>query len=115
LKEKKKKQLEPNIGTLEFRAPEIFSDSKSQLVKYTEKIDIWAFGMILFELLTLQIPYNDETKGDIFAITDLIKKGIRPVLPKSGKVLPVLYDKCTEISPMSRPSASEIIHFFNTC
>lgn len=40
-----------------YRAPELILGSKY----YTKKIDMWAFGCIFFELLTLQPLFNGKT------------------------------------------------------
>ncbi|KAL0213377.1 hypothetical protein RCL1_007003 [Eukaryota sp. TZLM3-RCL] len=41
------------IGTPEFMAPELFSES------YNELVDIWSFGLTVLEILTLQYPYAE--------------------------------------------------------
>lgn len=39
------------IGTPEFMAPEYYDED------YDEKVDIWAFGMCVLEIATLEYPY----------------------------------------------------------
>lgn len=39
-------------GFLSYRAPEMFQ------AIYDEKVDIWAIGVILYELLTLKLPFE---------------------------------------------------------
>lgn len=117
MKIKKKKRKEPNVGTLEFRAPEMFADFKETLVKYNEKVDIWSLGMILFELLTLEVPYQTECQGNRFEIEKAIRRGQKPLIPRrgsriGGRILPILFQKCTEINPKERPSSREIIEKF---
>mmetsp|Transcript_8994 Transcript_8994/g.12217 ORF Transcript_8994/g.12217 Transcript_8994/m.12217 type:complete len:512 (+) Transcript_8994:602-2137(+) len=41
------------IGTPEFMAPELYDE------RYDEKVDIYAFGMVLLELATLRFPYDE--------------------------------------------------------
>ena len=41
-------------GTPEFMAPEIFANGV-----YDEKVDIYAFGMCILELITKKIPYSE--------------------------------------------------------
>lgn len=43
------------LGTPEFMAPEIYEE------KYGTSVDIYAFGMCLLEMSTLQIPYRECT------------------------------------------------------
>ena len=42
-------------GTLPFMAPELVNDPE----RITEKADCWSFGMLCWELLTLQSPFQD--------------------------------------------------------
>jgi serine/threonine protein kinase/ankyrin repeat protein len=41
------------IGTPEFMAPELYEES------YTEKVDVYAFGMCLLEMVTMEYPYSE--------------------------------------------------------
>lgn len=116
----KKSKFEPNIGTLEFCAPETLSSHKKNLVQYDEKIDIWSYGMILFELLTLEIPYRQEFGRDKREIEKAIESGRRPNLNNKGsrireRIMPILYHQCTDFNPRKRPSAQDILSkFFNS-
>lgn len=51
-------------GTPEFMAPEIFANGV-----YDEKVDIYAFGMCVLELITKKIPY-----GECHSIKDIYTK-----------------------------------------
>ncbi|KAA6386685.1 MAG: putative Serine/threonine-protein kinase WNK3, partial [Streblomastix strix] len=56
--ESKSKSL---IGTPEFMAPELYEEN------YNEKVDIYAFGMCILEMITNQYPYNEcRTAAQIF-------------------------------------------------
>lgn len=49
------------IGTPEFMAPELYEES------YTEKVDIYAFGMCMLEMLTMEYPYGEcQNPAQIF-------------------------------------------------
>ncbi|KAB1224611.1 putative serine/threonine-protein kinase WNK11 [Morella rubra] len=43
------------LGTPEFMAPEVYDEN------YTEMVDIYAFGMCVLELVTLEMPYSEWT------------------------------------------------------
>ena len=58
-------------------APEMISLSGSGAVLYDEKVDVWSFGMMLFELLTLDVPYR-VNGVDRFALPKLVAGGVRP-------------------------------------
>lgn len=50
---KERDKAESVIGTPEFMAPELYEES------YTEKVDIYAFGMCLLEIVTMEYPYSE--------------------------------------------------------
>lgn len=41
------------LGTPEFMAPELYDEN------YNEKVDIYAFGMLLLEIITRDVPYHE--------------------------------------------------------
>eukprot|EP00612_Vaucheria_litorea_P004671 CAMPEP_0171468940 /NCGR_PEP_ID=MMETSP0945-20130129/10949_1 /TAXON_ID=109269 /ORGANISM="Vaucheria litorea, Strain CCMP2940" /LENGTH=55 /DNA_ID=CAMNT_0011997911 /DNA_START=530 /DNA_END=693 /DNA_ORIENTATION=+ len=41
------------LGTPEFMAPELYEEA------YNEKVDIYAFGMCVLEMVTKENPYNE--------------------------------------------------------
>jgi hypothetical protein len=98
-----------NVGTTEFRAPELWG---AKAKGYNTKIDIWAFGMVLFELLTLDIPYRREGLNR-FAIPAYIAEGNRPQLPPdlptSFAPIVKLFRRCSEAAPSGRPTAKELV------
>jgi len=49
----KKNQPLSVLGTPEFMAPELYDES------YDEKVDIYAFGMLLLEIITRDVPYHE--------------------------------------------------------
>lgn len=44
-------------------APELVSDP----TRVSEKADVWSLGMVLWEMLTLQVPFNDLSPQQIVA------------------------------------------------
>jgi serine/threonine protein kinase len=50
-------------GTLPYMAPELVSDP----MRVSEKADVWSLGMVLWEMLTLQVPFGDLTPQQIVA------------------------------------------------
>ena len=49
--------------------------------KINEKVDIYAFGMVLYEMATNSIPFSGKTTGQI--LTDILVKQRRPIIPPS--------------------------------
>lgn len=107
--------LNPASGTdpCIWYAPEVLSDQEQQFEagnakKYTEKADVYSFGMICFELLTGKIPFEEgHLQGD--KMSRNIRLGERPLFPfPSPKFLTNLTKKCWHGDPNQRPSFSSI-------
>jgi calcium-dependent protein kinase len=54
------KVMMTNTGTCEYKAPEIYEGGK-----YTESIDLWAAGVVLFEMVERQLPFSREYLSDV--------------------------------------------------
>ncbi|KAL3572096.1 hypothetical protein D5086_026000 [Populus alba] len=101
-------------GTLSFiwYAPEILEE-KEQIgseknSKYTEKADVYSFGMVCFQLLTGKVPFEDShLQGDNMSRN--ILAGERPLFPfYSPKYVTNLTKRCWHTDPNQRPSFSSI-------
>lgn len=75
----------PNIcvGTPRWMSPEVFRAMHEQNF-YGLEVDIWSFGCLIFELLTLQNPYFDLSE---LQIHESLQNGKRPKLPKKLETL----------------------------
>ncbi|KAF2616874.1 hypothetical protein F2Q68_00042807, partial [Brassica cretica] len=51
---------------------------------FCQEVDIWSFGCLIFELLTLQIPYFDSSE---LQIQESLQNGKRPKLPEELETL----------------------------
>lgn len=63
-----------NTGTVSYIAPEVFQDSE-----YTELVDSWSAGVILYTMLCGSLPFQAELK------TDLIDKIVAAEYEMSGE------------------------------
>ena len=87
-------------------APEIVKYNGEE--EYTEKVDCFSFGMLIYELLTLHQPFvGYET------VKELILEGGRPPLSPRELIYPTyvldLMVVCWAQQPRERPSASQIV------
>lgn len=91
------------IGTPHWMAPEILKGGTYQF-----EADIFSYGMILWELITYQIPYHNI---DPMKIVELITKEKKIVkVPEEGNlILRKISEKCIEYDPKKRPSLSFIL------
>ena len=91
------------VGTLAYMAPEV-----ALRRPYNEKVDIYSFGMILWQLLTGEPPFNGLSREEY--MMRVVRGGVRPPVPTSAPAdLVHLIRTCWDANPDRRPSASSII------
>ncbi|CAL1415080.1 unnamed protein product [Linum trigynum] len=91
-------------GTLPWMAPELLS-GKTHMV--TEKIDVYSFGIVMWELLTGEEPYTDLHCASI--IGGIVNNTLRPKIPTwCDPEWKSLMESCWASDPSERPSFSEI-------
>lgn len=85
-------------------APEIIMGRK-----YTEKADVYAFGIILWEILTRLEPYEDKEPMQI--VVEVVNDNLRPTLPPPFCDSPLvsLMKDCWGENPEQRPSFDKIL------
>ena len=95
-------------GTPAYMAPELFKKQS-----YDEKVDIFAFGTLVWEILTRQVPYDAFEPGDI---RDKVLKGdLRLDNPIGApRKLVSLIDMCRKLNPGERPGFEEISSYLAT-
>lgn len=95
------------VGTYHWMAPEVI-----QSRPYNERIDVYAFGIILFEVCSRSIPYTG-TSMQPHDLAMAVTKGLRPELshvdPECPKVLVDMMLQCWSAMPFNRPSFDSII------
>lgn len=93
-------------------APEVLAEQEqsgnADQSKYSEKADVYSFGMICFQLLSGKVPFEDaHLQGD--KMSRNIRAGERPLFPfYAPKYLTNLTKKCWNGDPSQRPSFASI-------
>lgn len=64
------------IGTCQWMAPEVLSSQR-----YDEKADVYSYGIILWEMLTGDVPYRGLT--DVQIAVQVCKNHVRPKIPRN--------------------------------
>ncbi|EAY03825.1 TKL family protein kinase [Trichomonas vaginalis G3] len=94
------------IGTPNYMAPELITSHD-----YNEKVDVYSYGMILYEMTQNVRPFKNMKMEEIFDL--VLKKDRRPTfyldLPDSLKAL---IEACWATNPNDRPSFEEIYNAF---
>lgn len=92
-----------NTGTLAYMAPEV-----ALRKAYSEKVDIYSFGMILWQLLSSDIPFRGMTKDE--HLNNVVKGGQRPRISDDLPLMLIrLIERCWHADPVKRPCAREIL------
>ncbi|KAL2338473.1 hypothetical protein Fmac_012919 [Flemingia macrophylla] len=91
-------------GTLPWMAPELLNGSSSLV---SEKVDVFSFGIVMWELYTGEEPYADLHYGAI--IGGIISNTLRPPVPEScDPEWRLLMERCWSSEPSERPTFTEI-------
>ncbi|KAI3774434.1 hypothetical protein L1987_48989 [Smallanthus sonchifolius] len=117
------------VGTPRWMAPEVYRTIHDRCL-YGLEVDLWSFGCLLLELLTLQLPYAGLRESEIH---ELLLTGKRPLLTdelealgpaedteapqpeteeykkeKTLRFLIDIYRNCTKADPNDRPTAEQL-------
>jgi serine/threonine protein kinase len=86
-----------------YMAPEIFEG-----VDYGFSVDVYAYGVLIFVLMTARIPWPETTA--LFAHGRIVRSGQRPPIPDFiGLSYKVLIEACWDGAPEQRPTFEHII------
>ncbi|KAL9445786.1 hypothetical protein AB3S75_013634 [Citrus x aurantiifolia] len=89
-------------GTYRWMAPEVIEHQP-----YNHRADVFSFGIVLWELVTGKLPYDDLTP--LQAAVGVVQKGLRPTIPvHTHPILVELLERCWQRDPSLRPVFSEI-------
>ncbi|RLM86948.1 salt-inducible protein kinase [Panicum miliaceum] len=91
-------------GTLPWMAPELLNGSSN---KVSEKVDVFSFGIVMWEILTGEEPYANMHYGAI--IGGIVNNTLRPPVPAScDPEWRRLMEQCWAPDPAQRPAFTEI-------
>ena len=102
-----------NGGTLPYMAPEILEEER-----YDRKVDVYAFGILMYEVLTDCVPYPELVSGKMteFAFRiNVVNKKLRPKFDFQIKdSIKKLIEKCWAHDPNERPTFDEIFSMLSS-
>jgi len=91
------------VGTPRWVAPEVLKDER-----YSEKADVYSYGVILWEVATGEIPYGEGTPAMKVIMTVAFQQKLLQVPANTPAPYKNLIGDCLVESPERRPSFPEI-------
>lgn len=92
-----------NCGTVQWMAPEVLSNQK-----YTEKADVFSFGIVAWEVFTGECPYDGMAQ--IQVALNVLNRNHRPAIPRDcPQFFGRLMKACWNRQPDLRPSFPHIV------
>eukprot|EP00463_Aulacantha_scolymantha_P004359 TRINITY_DN5465_c0_g1_i1.p1 TRINITY_DN5465_c0_g1~~TRINITY_DN5465_c0_g1_i1.p1 ORF type:complete len:184 (+),score=19.45 TRINITY_DN5465_c0_g1_i1:300-851(+) len=88
-------------------APEVIAEKP-----YGVKADVFSFGIVVLEMLTLEYPYDSLTiaQGSWDTFDNAIVNGLRPPIPEDVPLsIARLVRRCWATNSLKRPSMDEVI------
>ena len=90
-------------GSLRYMAPEVYLN-----LPYNEKVDVYSFGMILYQLMSNKVPFDGFSRRDLEE--KVVNGGYRPVMDSHWPTsLQSLISRCWATDHALRPAFSEIL------
>ncbi|CAE7463080.1 NEK1 [Symbiodinium microadriaticum] len=93
----------PNLDALRYRSPELLMEPEA----HTAASDMWAMGIILYELMALRTPWEDEHA--VRLLEKIRNQSLRPPPKQYSEELAPMCHKMLKREPQSRATAEELL------
>lgn len=91
-------------GLEEWSAPEMHGG-----VKYSEKIDLWSVGCVMYFMLSGQKPFDSKNQAKLFQLIQAGDIDLKPLDAKASESAIRLIKSLIEVNPEKRLSASQVL------
>lgn len=88
-------------GTYEYMAPEVYRRQRQ-----SEKVDIWALGVLLFEMTHNRVPFKTT---DVGKIEYMVGANKLPFNPQISVRIRSIIQKLLKVRPSDRPTGSQVL------
>eukprot|EP00899_Mesostigma_viride_P015168 jgi/Mesvir1/23652/Mv18316-RA.1 len=93
------------VGSPGWMAPELFGDGL-----YDGKVDVYSYGIVLWELMSLERPYARMGMEPLALIYQVINENLRPKIPEGAHPpLAALVEQCWQADPKKRPGFDDVL------
>ena len=92
------------VGTPYYLSPEIINNEP-----YDYKSDIWAMGVLLYEMVTLKLPFDSNNIAQLYI--KIVKGVYQPISCVFSKELRMLITSMLKVKSKLRPSIGDIMNF----
>ena len=92
------------IGTPYYLSPEIINNKP-----YNNKTDIWSLGVLLYQMITLKLPF--EANNLPILSFKILKGKYNPIPSCFSKKLAILVNHLLKVNPDERPEMTEILKY----
>ena len=91
------------VGSIPYCSPEIFHGEP-----YNQKVDVWALGCIIYEMVTKKLAFSGSNEEQI---KSKIVNGYIPKIPENSisKEIIEIYDRCMKQKQTDRPTIAELL------
>lgn len=101
---KKQTETMTQVGTPQWMAPEVLLGDK-----YSEKADIYSFGVVVWELATNEIPWDEINAVQVISKVAYEHKHLQ-IPPSCPPSISKMITQCFHEKPAERPSFKELLH-----
>ena len=105
------------VGHEVYRAPELCgapARNYARSAHWTERADVYSYGVLLWELLCRRLPFGDRPAADV---ARLVRSGQRPAFPPASRVCRRwrrLVRRCWAADPLARPPMAAVVAALDT-